>query len=177
MDKAINRLHVLLIYIFLHSSTLDLNAKMSLKYLPSVTPSAIALGTVFTHASSLVLSSPVFGEAFATAKKSDTPEEFLKSKEATSALGLWSSSLVGSAAKTYAVAALLQTTGVLTNKGAAYLGGLLFTVTTLPGIAINIVQEKRPWDYVAAKAVSELVGTVGLALTLNWWGTRPSLTK
>ncbi|KAK9379890.1 uncharacterized protein V2V93DRAFT_348332 [Kockiozyma suomiensis] len=148
---------------------------MSLKYFPSVTPSAIALGTAFTHGTSLVLSAPFFGSAYERAKASDTPEEFLKSKEGAGALAAWGSSLVGAAAKTYAVAAILQSTGTLTQKGAAYLGLLIFAIGTVPGAFVNIFQEKRPGEYVLVKVASDLLDSVGLAALLNWWGTRPDL--
>ncbi|KAK9244782.1 hypothetical protein V1506DRAFT_540315 [Lipomyces tetrasporus] len=146
---------------------------MSLKFFPSVTPSAIALGTAYSHGASLLLSASVFGSVYDRVKTSDTPEEFVKSKEAAGALAVWGSSVVGSAAKTYAVAALLQSTGTVTNKGAIYLGTLLFAISTVPGAFVNVFAEKRPLDYVLAKIIGELLDTVGLAAVLNWWGTRP----
>ncbi|KAK9368861.1 hypothetical protein V1509DRAFT_621695 [Lipomyces kononenkoae] len=146
---------------------------MSLKYFPSVSPSAIALGTAFTHGTSLLLSAPIFGAAYDRSKKVDTPEEFLKSKEAAGALAVWGSSLIGGAAKTYAVAALLQSTGTISQKGAIYLGALLFAIGTVPGAFVNVFAEKRPVEYILVKVVSELLDTVGLATVLNWWGTRP----
>ncbi|KAK9353976.1 hypothetical protein V1523DRAFT_347999 [Lipomyces doorenjongii] len=148
---------------------------MSLKFFPSVSPSAIALGTAFTHGTSLLLSAPFFGSIYDRSKTIDTPEEFIKSKEAAGALAVWGSSLIGSAAKTYAVAALLQSTGTITQKGAIYLGTLLFAISTVPGAFVNVFAEKRPLDYILAKVVSELLDTVGLAAVLNWWGTRPDI--
>ncbi|KAK7204182.1 hypothetical protein BZA70DRAFT_290727 [Myxozyma melibiosi] len=148
---------------------------MSLKYFPTVTPSAIALGTAFTHATSLVLSAPFFGSAYERAKSADTPEEFLKSKEGAGAIAAWGSSLAGAAAKTYAVAAILQSTGTITQKGAVYLGVLLFAIGSVPGAFVNIFQEKRPGEYIFIKLASELVDSVGLAAVLNWWGTRPDI--
>ncbi|KAK9236396.1 hypothetical protein V1525DRAFT_407213 [Lipomyces kononenkoae] len=146
---------------------------MSLKYFPPVSPSAIALGTAFSHGTSLLLSAPIFGSAYDRTKTIDTPEEFIKSKEAAGALAIWGSSLIGSAAKTYAVAALLQSTGTITQRGAIYLGGLLFAIGTVPGAFVNVFAEKRPLEYILVKIVSELLDTVGLAAVLNWWGTRP----
>ncbi|KAK9451097.1 uncharacterized protein V1518DRAFT_440544 [Limtongia smithiae] len=148
---------------------------MSLKYFPSVTPSAIALGTIFTQGSQLVLAAPVFGAAYDRAKSADTPQEFLKSKENASAVAVWGSSLIGSAAKTYAVASILQSTGTITQKGACYLGILLFAVGSLPGAFISIFQEKRPLDYILIKVASDFLDTVGLSAVLNWWGTRPDV--
>ncbi|KAK9469471.1 hypothetical protein V1512DRAFT_269086 [Lipomyces arxii] len=145
---------------------------MSTTFFPAVTPSAIALGTAFSHGTSLILSAPVFGNAYQRAKTTDTPEEFLKSKEGAGALAVYGSSLVGAAAKSYAVSALLQSTGTITHKGAMYLGLLLFAIGSVPGAFINIFQEHRPADYILAKLAGDLLDTVGLSTFLNWWGTR-----
>ncbi|KAK9454823.1 hypothetical protein V1511DRAFT_370022 [Dipodascopsis uninucleata] len=148
---------------------------MSMQFFPQVKPSAIALGTAFSHGSGLLLSAPVFGSAYERARKADTPEEFIKTKEAASALSVWGSSLVGSAIKTYAVSVILQSTGTLTNKGALYIGSLLFAIQTVPNLLIGVFQEKRPLDYVVAKLGSQILDTIGLSFVLNWWGTRPDL--
>lgn len=77
---------------------------------------------------------PLFGETYNKVKTSNSKEEFLRSKEAASAATAYGSSLVGSAIQTYGVAALLNVTGILTYKGAAYMGGLIFAATTVPAV-------------------------------------------
>lgn len=127
---------------------------------------------MFTHAASLITSAPVFGAAFEEAKKADTPKDALSTKEAASALTVYGSSVTGSALQTYAVAALINLTGTVTYKGASYLGGLLFLISTTPSVINNILLEKRPANLIVAKIVSSLLETIGLSLTLTWWGTR-----
>ena len=123
-------------------------------------PSAIALGTVFnqtvetagtfsphphlpsspftrlcpvhelTPPITRVVLSPLLGQTYQRAKASDTKEEFLRSREASSAAVTWSTSLVGSALQSYGVGALINATGTLSYKGAAYLGSLIFLATS-----------------------------------------------
>ena len=102
--------------------------------LPPVKPSAIALGTVYTHAVSLAVLGPVFGETYREAQRANSKEEFFKSKEAASAIAAWGSSLAGSGIQTYGVGALLNATGTLTYKGAAYLGSLVFFASSAPSV-------------------------------------------
>lgn len=78
---------------------------------------------------------PLFGEAYKRAKSSNSKEEFANSKEATSAAVAWGSSLVGSALQSYGVGALINATGTLSYKGAAYLGSLIFFATSAPGVS------------------------------------------
>ncbi|CCX30448.1 hypothetical protein FPQ18DRAFT_268178 [Pyronema domesticum] len=145
-----------------------------LAYMPPVKPSAIALGTVFTHASNLAVLTPIFGETYRRAQRADTKEEFLKSREAASAAALYGSTLVGSGIQTYAVAAVLNHCGVLSYKGAAYVGGLIFAATALPQIISQAFQERRPAELLAVKAAVSAVDTIGLAVFLTWWGTNPA---
>ena len=152
----------------------DRDESHNLAFYPPVKPSAIALGTVFTHVSNMAVLAPVFGETYKKARSADSKEEFLRSSEAASAVSLWGSNLVGSGVQTYAVAALLAHAGILSYKGAAYLGGLIWGATAVPQLAVQIFQEKRPLEFVAVKAVSGLVDTVGLSMFLTWWGTRPA---
>lgn len=105
--------------------------------LPPVKPSAIALGTVFTHAASLAVLAPVFGDVYHRAKEADSKEEFFKSKEAATAGATWGSSLIGSAVQTYGVAALINATGTLSYKGAAYLGSLVFFASAAPTVSFS----------------------------------------
>jgi len=146
----------------------------TLDYLPPVKPSAIALGTVFSHVSQLAVMAPIFGETYHKAKRADSKEEFVRSREAATTASLYGSSLVGSGIQTYAVAALINHTGVMTYKGAAYLGALVFAATTVPTMVGQIFTEKRPMEVVAVKAATNLVDTVGLSMFLTWWGTRPA---
>jgi hypothetical protein len=77
---------------------------------------------------------PIFGETYRRAQNADSKEEFIKSKEAASAAVLYGSTLVGSGVQTYAVAAVLNHCGVLSYKGAAYVGGLIFAATSVPQV-------------------------------------------
>lgn len=103
--------------------------------LPPVKPSAIALGTVYNHTISLAVLTPIFGETYREAQRANSKEEFFKSKEAASAASAWGSSLVGSAIQTYGVGALINATGTLTYKGAAYLGSLIFFASAAPSVS------------------------------------------
>ncbi|KAL9106393.1 MAG: hypothetical protein Q9227_008594 [Pyrenula ochraceoflavens] len=144
----------------------------SLHYLPPVKPSAIALGTVFSHAADLAVMAPLFGDTYQRAKNSNSKEEFIKSKEAASAGAAYGSSLIGAGLQTYGVAALINATGTLSYKGAAYLGGLVFLATASPGIIGQVAVESRPIDEVAVGVVSRIVDTIGLSMFLTYWGTR-----
>ncbi|KAI9829372.1 MAG: hypothetical protein M1826_005692 [Phylliscum demangeonii] len=146
----------------------------TLHYLPPVKPSAIALGTIFNHAASLAVLAPLFGETWNRAQRSNSSEEFLKSREAASAASAWGTSLVGSAIQTYGVGALINATGTLTYTGAAYLGGLVFMASSAPTFIAQIFTERRPLDTVAVGALARTFETVGLSLFLTWWGTRTS---
>jgi len=144
----------------------------TLHYLPPVKPSAIALGTVFNHAVSLAILAPVFGDTYHRAQAANSKEEFIKSKEAATAAATWGSSLVGSALQSYGVGALINATGTLTYKGAAYLGGLIFLASSAPSIVSQVLTEKRPLDTIAVGALGRVFETIGLSLFLTYWGTR-----
>lgn len=105
--------------------------------LPPVKPSAIALGTVFNHGVELAVLAPVFGQTYRRAQQASTKEEFLRSKEATGAAAAWGTSFLGSALQSYSVAALINATGTLSYKGAAYLGGLIFAATAAPTVRLG----------------------------------------
>ena len=160
--------------------------------LPPVKPSAIALGTIFNHAASLAILAPVFGDTYNRAQAANSKEEFFKSKEAAGAAAAWGSSLVGSAVQSYGVGALINATGTLSYKGAAYLGSLIFMASSAPSVRLHsqflgsfsrrvglkllqfisqIFTEKRPMDTVAVGALARVFETVGLSLFLTWWGT------
>ncbi|KAL8766462.1 MAG: hypothetical protein Q9209_006756 [Squamulea sp. 1 TL-2023] len=140
--------------------------------LPPVKPSAIALGAIYSHAVSLAILGPVFGDTYHRAQAANSKEEFLKSKEAASAAAAWGSSLVGSAVQSYGVGALINATGTLSYKGAAYLGSLIFFATSAPSFISQVFTEKRPMDTVAVGALARVFETVGLSLVLTYWGTR-----
>lgn len=102
-------------------------------------PSAIALGTVFNHTAALAILGPVFGETYQRAQAANSNEEFFKSKEAASAAAAWGSSLVGSAIQSYGVGALINATGTLSYKGAAYLGTLIFFASSAPSVSFSSI--------------------------------------
>ncbi|KAF7882622.1 uncharacterized protein EAF02_005985 [Botrytis sinoallii] len=140
-------------------------------HVSSLYPSAIALGTIFNHAASLAVLGPVFGETYHRAQAANSKEEFVKSKEAASAAAAWGTSLVGSAVQSYGVGALINATGTLSYKGAAYLGSLIFMASSAPSFIAQVTTEKRPLDTVAVGALARVFETVGLSLFLTWWGT------
>ena len=107
-------------------------------------PSAIALGTIFTHTASLGILAPVFGDTYHRAQAANSKEEFIKSKEAAGAAAAWGSSLAGSAVQTYGVAALINATGTLSYKGAAYLGALIFFASSAPGVRSQSILPNNP---------------------------------
>merc|ERR1712080_807101 len=144
----------------------------TLHYLPPVKPSAVALGTVYNHAISLAVLGPVFGDTYRQAQAANSKEEFFKSKEAASAAAAWGTSLVGSAVQAYGVGALINATGTLTYKGAAYLGSLIFFASAAPSVVSQVLTEKRPLDTIAVGALARAMETVGLSMFLTYWGTR-----
>ena len=115
------------------TKVLDTNLHI-LPDLPPVKPSAIALGTIFNHAASLAILGPVFGDTYHRAQAANSKEEFVKSKEAASAAAAWGTSLAGSALQSYGVGALINATGTLSYKGAAYLGSLIFFASSAPSV-------------------------------------------
>ncbi|THY38802.1 DUF1761-domain-containing protein [Aureobasidium pullulans] len=139
---------------------------------PLCLPSAIAVGTAFNHLASLAILGPVFGDTYRQAQAANSKEEFFKSKETASAAAAWGTSLAGSALQSYGVGALLNATGTLSYKGAAYLGGLIFAASSAPSFIAQIFTEKRPLDTVAVGALARVFETVGLSMFLTYWGTR-----
>jgi hypothetical protein len=137
-----------------------------------VKPSAIALGTFFNHGVELAVLTPLFGATYNRAKLANTKEEFIRSKEATSAAVAWGTSLVGSALQAYGVGALINATATLSYKGAAYLGGLIFAATSAPTFINQLISERRPIDTVGVSVAAKLIETIGLSVFLTWWGTR-----
>ncbi|KAK7753922.1 hypothetical protein SLS62_004020 [Diatrype stigma] len=115
---------------------------------------------------------PLLGQTYQRAKAADTKEEFLRSKEASGAAVAWGTSLVGSALQSYGVGALINATGTLSYKGAAYLGSLIFLATSAPTYLNQLFTEKRTLDTIAVGATAKVFETVGLSLFLTWWGTR-----
>lgn len=78
---------------------------------------------------------PLFGETYHRAQAANTKEEFFKSREAATAAATWGSSLVGSGIQAYGVGALINATGTLSYKGAAYLGSLIFMASAAPAVS------------------------------------------
>jgi len=144
---------------------------MSLEYLPSVRGTSIVIGSAFSLLSSQIVYGPVFGQIWNKAMQQDKNSEFWK-REAGPIATTYVSSIGAAVAQAYGVAALINVTGTLSYKGAAYLGGLLLLVNTAPSAVHSIFVEKRPAEFVGVKAVSQVLETVGLALVLTWWGTR-----
>jgi Protein of unknown function (DUF1761) len=124
---------------------------MSHTDLPPVKPSAIALGTIFTHTASLAVLAPLFGDTYHRAQAANSNEEFFKSKEAATAAASWGSSLAGSALQTYGVAALINATGTLSYKGAAYLGSLIFMASAAPNVRSNNNNQSSPLQNACTK--------------------------
>jgi hypothetical protein len=80
---------------------------------------------------------PLFGDTYQRAQSANSKEEFFKSKEAATAAATWGSSLVGSAIQSYGVGALINATGTLSYKGAAYLGSLIFMASSAPAVSLS----------------------------------------
>ena len=93
---------------------------------------------MFNQASPLAVLAPLFGDTYHRAKAADSKEEFFKSRETATAAASWGSSIVGSGLQTYGVAALINATGTLSYKGAAYLGSLIFFASTAPGVSVKL---------------------------------------
>ena len=145
---------------------------MSLAYFPAVKPSAIALGTIYTHGIELAVLSPLFGQTYQRAKNANSKEEFAKSDEAASAAVAWGTTFVGAAVQSYGVGALINATGTLSYKGAAYLGALIFAATAAPSILVQAVTERRALDVIGVSVAAKALETIGLSVFLSWWGTR-----
>lgn len=143
----------------------------------------------------VIVMGPLFGETYRRAKAANSSEEFVKSKEASSAAVAWGTSLVGSALQSYGVGALINATGTLSYKGATYLGALIYMATAAPTVSslslslsilssryldtntprqylTQLLSEKRPVDTVAVSATAKAFETIGLSIFLTWWGTR-----
>jgi len=80
---------------------------------------------------------PLFGETYHRAQAANSKEEFFKSKEAASAAAAWGSSITGSAVQAYGIGALINATGTMTQKGAAYLGALIFFASAAPSVCLR----------------------------------------
>lgn len=78
---------------------------------------------------------PLFGDTYHRAKAADSKEEFFRSREAATAAASYGSSIIGSGVQTYGVAALINATGTLSYKGAAYLGSLIFMASAGPTVS------------------------------------------
>ena len=93
------------------------------------------MGVVFSQASTLAVLGPLFGDTYQRYKAADSKEEFAKSRETATAAASWGSSIAGSGIQSYGVAALINATGTLSYKGAAYLGSLIFFASHSPSVS------------------------------------------
>ena len=105
--------------------------------LPPVKPSAIAIGTVFNSVVAGAVLAPVFGDVYHRAQEANTKEEFFKSKEASTAAASYGTSILGSALQVYGIGALINATGTMSYKGAAYLGTLVFFASSAPSVGFH----------------------------------------
>ena len=105
--------------------------------LPPVKPSAIALGTVFNQVSAYAVLAPLFGETYRQAQAANSKEEFFKSRETATAAAAWGAAIAGSAMQSYGIGALINATGTLTLKGAAYLGSIVFMASHGPSVSLS----------------------------------------
>jgi len=145
---------------------------MSLEYLPSVKPSALAIGALYSHVSSFIVYGPLLGSNFNKAMQQDKNSEFWK-REAGPIGVTYVSSVSAAIVQAYGVSALLKQTGTASFTGAAYLGLLLLFINAAPSAATSVFVEKRPVEYVLVKALAQAVEVLGLTLVLNWWGVLP----
>jgi len=145
---------------------------MSLEYLPSIKPSALAIGALYSHVSSFIVYGPLLGSNFNKAMQQDKNSEFWKREGGPVAI-TYVSSVSAAIVQTYGVAAILKQTGTVSYTGASYLGLLLLFISAAPSAATSVFVEKRPMEYVVVKAVSQAVEVIGLSLVLNWWGVHP----
>ncbi|BFZ57386.1 hypothetical protein PYCC9005_004438 [Savitreella phatthalungensis] len=148
------------------------NASLPLNYFPAIRPAALLVGTIYEHVTSALVYGPLFGQTWEKVMNSDKNSEFWKTKEAQSAASIYGASLISSGVQTYAISALLQLTGTVSYKGAAYLGLIVFGATSVPGIISSTFSEKRPLEYTAIKSVTALLQTVGLGVVLTAFGHR-----
>ncbi|KAI5303345.1 hypothetical protein KEM56_007648 [Ascosphaera pollenicola] len=144
------------------------------EFFPIIRPSAIVLGIMFNEAASLTEFCPLIRETSHRASSASSRGEFLKSKEASCAMGAAATTLCGSALKTYAIAALLDATRTVCCKGAVYIGTMVFVASSAPTIVSQILIEKKPVKSVMASEGIRAVETIGLSLIMAWWGTRTS---
>ncbi|KAJ8606795.1 hypothetical protein MRB53_040721 [Persea americana] len=126
----------------------------TINYLPPVKPSAIALGAAYSHAISLAVMGSPLGDAYTRAQKANSSEEFFKSREAASAAASWGSSIVGSCVQAYGMGALINATGTLSQKGAAYLGLVVFMASSAPSLITQFFVEARPTEAIVIGGVS-----------------------
>ncbi|KAI5291811.1 hypothetical protein KEM54_006388 [Ascosphaera aggregata] len=143
-------------------------------HFPIIRPSAIVLGIMFNEMTSLSEFCPLIRETKRRASSASSREDFLKSREASSALNAAGSTLCGSALKAYAVAALLDATRTICYKGAVYIGTMVFVASSGPAIISQIFVEKKPVKTVMASEGVRAAETIGLSLIMTWWGTRTS---
>ena len=82
---------------------------------------------------------PILGDTYHRAQNANSKEEFVKSKESATAAAAWGTTLTGSAVQAYGVGALINATGTLSQKGAAYLGTLIFFASSAPSVGPPLI--------------------------------------
>jgi len=107
---------------------------------PPIKPSAIALGVVFKTTSKFLVGIVVEGTVH-----HEEIKEYLSSDQKTfkdphgkttaDAISYRTSGIISSAFQTYAIGALLSTTGTLSNRGAIYVGALVYFASSVPGVS------------------------------------------
>ncbi|KAI5296557.1 hypothetical protein KEM52_000252 [Ascosphaera acerosa] len=156
------------------SKTLSIMSSAHYEFFPIVRPSAIVLGIMFNELTSLKEFCPLITDTRRRASAASSKEDFLKSKEAGSALGVAVSTLCGSALKAYAIASLIDATRTVCYKGAIYVGTMVFVASSAPTVVSQIFIEKKPVGQVMASEGVRAFESIGLCLIMNWWGVRTS---
>lgn len=143
---------------------------MSLAVNPAFPPISfvpIIVGGAFSEISSFIVQRPVFGAVWQKAQTATHPKEVLEAKESQTAVASFTTSAIASVIQSYGVSALLHLTNVVSYKGAAVVGGLLFAAQSGPQIVYNIFVAKAPVDVILSTVVVKLLNTVGLSLALQ----------
>lgn len=134
---------------------------------PSISFVPIIIGTAYSEISSFLIQRPVFGAVWSKAQSATHPKEFIEAKESQTAAASLTTSSVASVFQSYGVNALLHLTNVVSYKGAAIVGGLLFAAQSGPQIVYSIFVAKAPIDVIVSTIAVKLLNTVGLSLALQ----------
>lgn len=135
---------------------------------PNVCPVTVAIGAVYSQASSFVLSRPVFGALYQKSKYARSNKAVAKSEENQLAAGALASSALSSVVQSYGVAAILRLVGANTYKAAAIAGTLLLAISNGPQLVTSAFVDKTETDVLIARLVVSVLDTVGLSLVSLW---------